>query len=85
MIVKAWTQGNGFSLIIDYPNRRFVLFPNQDGEGVTITTSYNELLDLQTLISERLADFKKLQQSEKKLTKEDLAAREAYAKLEASL
>jgi hypothetical protein len=64
MIVRAWTQGEGFSLVIDWPNRKFALIPNHVGEGVNISTSYNELLDLQNLISERLADFKKLQQKE---------------------
>lgn len=65
MIVRAWTQGKGFSLVLDYPNRKFVLIPNEQGEGVHITTSYNELLELQNLISERLADFRKMKEKEK--------------------
>ena len=85
MIVKAWTQGNGFSLVIDYPNRKFMLTPLQEGESIVIATSYNELLDLQNLISERLVDFNKLRQNKKEPSKEELEAMEAYAKLEAAL
>lgn len=70
MLVQAWTEGKGFSLVIDYPNRKFVLIPNAEGEGVSISTSYNELFDLQNLISERLADFRLLREKESLKTNE---------------
>lgn len=62
MYVKSWSDCKGFSLTIDFPNRHFVLSPNSD--SISITTSYNELLELQNLISERLVEFKKLQEKE---------------------
>lgn len=55
MIIQAWTEGEGFTLTLDYPNRRFILSPLK--EGVTIYTSANELKDLKDQIDECLKLF----------------------------
>lgn len=65
MNVTAYTEGDGFALTLDYPNRRFILAPIKAGECAVIYTSYRELADLKAQIEERLKLFDEKQSNSK--------------------
>jgi hypothetical protein len=59
MFVQSWTDGKGFKVNLHYSEKIFSLCPNKD--ELVIVTSYNELLELQNLISEKLAEYRALE------------------------
>lgn len=62
MIVRAYSGGYGFDVNVkDWPRIDLIV----KDEPVVITSSYNELLALQNLLSEKLAEWKKIQQTQK--------------------
>lgn len=62
--VDVWTYGKGFNVFCgkaNYPAMTLTV----NGASIYINNSYAELLALQNLISERLADFRRLQNEKK--------------------